>query len=150
MKDNSNHITYSAADIEKYWKGQLSAAEQHAMEKAALEDPFLADAMEGYETPAGSRPAVIAADITDLEKRLAERVAEKKKAAVIPFGWWKIAAILVIVAGAGWLYTAVNNKDEQENTAVVKNEQIQEPQKDNTTTCCNGFFIQSSCFRYNG
>ena len=49
MTDNNSHINYSAADIEKYWKGQLSAADQHAMEKAALEDPFLADAMEGYE-----------------------------------------------------------------------------------------------------
>ena len=134
MSDNNNHITYSAADIEKYWKGQLSAAEQHAMEKAALEDPFLADAMEGYEAPAASKPAVIAADITELEKRLAERVAEKKKAAVIPFGWWKIAAMLVIVAGAGWLYISVNNKNKQENTAIAKNEQVKEPQKDNTTT----------------
>ena len=82
MKDNSNHITYSAADIEKYWKGQLSAAEQHAMEKAALEDPFLADAMEGYEAPAAAIPAIVAGDITELEKRLADRVAEKKKSAV--------------------------------------------------------------------
>ncbi len=131
MSDNNNHITYSAADIEKYWKGQLSAAEQHAMEKAALEDPFLADAMEGYELSAASNPAVIAADITELEKRLAERVAEKKKAAVIPFGWWQIAAMLVVIAGAGWLYITVTNKNKQENTATVKNEQVQELKKDN-------------------
>lgn len=133
MKDNNNHISYSAADIEKYWTGQLSAAEQHAMEKAALEDPFLADAMEGYEAPAAGKPAVIAADITALEKRLAERVAEKKKAAIIPFGWWKIAAMLMIIAGAGWWYISVNNKNKEENTAIVKIEKAQELQKDNTT-----------------
>ncbi len=133
MKDNNHHITYAAADIEKYWKGQLSSAEQHAMEKAALEDPFLADAMEGYEASAASKPPVMAADINELEKRLAERVAAKKKSAVIPFGWWKIAAMLVIVAGAGWLYISLN-KSKQKDIAIVKNEKIQELKKDNAVT----------------
>ena len=128
MENNSNHITYSAADIEKYWKGQLSATEQHAMEKAALEDPFLADAMEGYEAPAASTPPVIAADINALQQRLAQRVAEKKKAAVIPFGWWKIAAMLVIIAGAGWWYLSVSKKEN--DIAIVKSDKVPEPQKD--------------------
>ena len=45
MSENNYHINYSASDIEKYWKGQLSAAEMHSMEKAAMDDPFLADAI---------------------------------------------------------------------------------------------------------
>ena len=49
MNDHKEHISqYSAADIQRYVQGKLSAAEMHAMEKAALDDPFLADAMEGY------------------------------------------------------------------------------------------------------
>ena len=47
MSEEKNIINYTAADIEKYWKGKLSAAEMHAMEKAAMEDPFLSDALEG-------------------------------------------------------------------------------------------------------
>jgi hypothetical protein len=49
VSEEKNIINYTAADIEKYWKGTLSAAEMHAMEKAAMDDPFLADALEGYK-----------------------------------------------------------------------------------------------------
>jgi cytoskeletal protein RodZ len=115
MKDNNNHITYSAADIEKYWKGELSAAEQHAMEKAALEDSLLADAMEGYEA---SWP-LINANNEDLQKRLSARLDAAQKNKVVAMGWWKIAAAVIIVAGAGWLYLSTNNKAKE---ALVKNE----------------------------
>jgi TonB family protein len=36
-------------DIERYLRGELSAAEMHALEKEALNDPFLAEALEGIE-----------------------------------------------------------------------------------------------------
>ncbi|MEO5685138.1 MAG: carboxypeptidase-like regulatory domain-containing protein [Chitinophagaceae bacterium] len=117
MTNGNNHINYSAADIEKYWKGQLSAAEQHAMEKAALEDPFLADAMEGYE----GRSIDSAKDNTDLQKRLANRVAQKKKTSIIPFAWRAAAAVLLL-AGAAWLYTSINNKSK--NKDLAKNDQL--------------------------
>src|SRR5580658_5011441 len=47
MSRNKNNIPYSASDIEKYRKGELSAREMHDLEQAALDDPFLADAIEG-------------------------------------------------------------------------------------------------------
>ena len=37
-------------DIEKYLRNELSPAERHALEKKALSDPFLADALEGGES----------------------------------------------------------------------------------------------------
>jgi len=49
VSEEKNIVNYTAADIEKYWKGKLSSAEMHAMEKAAMDDPFLADALEGYK-----------------------------------------------------------------------------------------------------
>src|SRR5438034_2743773 len=110
MIEENNHINYSAADIEKYWRGELTAAEQHAMEKAALEDPLLADAMEGYEEKAQLAEPVIAADNNELSKRLAEKVTEKQPARVIKYGWWKVAAAVLVLIGAGWLYTGINNK----------------------------------------
>ena len=45
---NINH--YSLADIEQYLQGKLSPAEMHELEKAAVQDPFLADAIEGYQS----------------------------------------------------------------------------------------------------
>ncbi|MEO6313975.1 MAG: carboxypeptidase-like regulatory domain-containing protein [Chitinophagaceae bacterium] len=119
MSEDSNHINYSAADIEKYWNGQLSVAAQHAMEKAALEDPFLADAMEGYEASGKVALPAIAADNEILAKRLAARVAEKETAPVIKFSWWKIAAMVIVLAGAAWLYVYISPK--QPNNGIAKN-----------------------------
>lgn len=54
-------------DIEKYRSGALSASEMHALEKRALTDPFLAEALEG----AGDLdPAAFSADVADLQKRI--------------------------------------------------------------------------------
>jgi hypothetical protein len=36
-------------DIEKYKRGELTPAQMHALEKEALRDPFLADALEGAD-----------------------------------------------------------------------------------------------------
>ena len=48
MKKEKNNNQYSAEYIRKYLDGQLSDQDMQALEKAALEDPFLADAIEGY------------------------------------------------------------------------------------------------------
>jgi len=48
MAEPSTHTNYSFEDIQRYLQGDMSAAEMHAIEKAALRDPFLADAIEGF------------------------------------------------------------------------------------------------------
>ena len=55
-------------------KGSLSAAEMHAMEKAAMDDPFLADALEGYKNI-----NLAEAGLDSLKDRLDKRVG-----AVVP------------------------------------------------------------------
>ena len=47
MGDYNYNNLFTSEDIRKYLAGKLSSAEMHAIEKAALEDPFLADAIEG-------------------------------------------------------------------------------------------------------
>ena len=100
--NEGNHIEkFSAAVIEKYHRGLLSAKEMHELEKAALEDPFLADAMEGYDLPGVDATA----DLQELNNRLAYKTGEpkvinmqtgtKKK---IP--WLRVAAAFLLVAGA--------------------------------------------------
>ena len=49
MANNTTHINYTLVDIEKYLLGKMNASEMYAMEKAALQDPFLADAIEGFQ-----------------------------------------------------------------------------------------------------
>lgn len=112
-----NHIkNFTALDIEKYHKGLLSAQERHDLEKAALDDPFLADALEGYAI-AGVNAAN---DLAELKKRLAERT-EKAKVAPMRGGrslftpYLRVAAMIVILVGAGLLvYQFTFNKKDSE------------------------------------
>ncbi len=133
-----HHIkNFSAADIEKYHKGLLSAKEMHAMEKAALEDPFLADAMEGYTT----KGVNVTADISKLQNRLAARTQQEYK--VIPlkggdktsFPWMRAAAMIGVLAGAGilaYLFMFDNKVNEIAEAAPVKKEEIRNPDPSTT------------------
>jgi hypothetical protein len=116
MADQTNISTYTAYDIEKYHKGLLSAAEMNKLERAALEDPFLADALDGYaETPVN-----LTLDMADLTNRLQQKKDEKK---IVPITgksgaattWWRIAALLVLVAGLGYggYRFAFDNKEKE-------------------------------------
>ncbi|MEO7983405.1 MAG: carboxypeptidase-like regulatory domain-containing protein [Bacteroidota bacterium] len=104
MANDNNIQHFTAADIERYHKGLLSGKERHDLEKAALDDPFLADALEGY-TVAGVH---VTGDIAELKKRLAEKTGTAK---VIPFNTatgnnfriLRAAVIITFLAGAGLL-----------------------------------------------
>jgi hypothetical protein len=104
MNDSSKYNSFTAADIERYYNDKMPAAERHALEKAALDDPFLADALEGYaftSTPVN--------DINAIKKELEEKSQSRK---TIPFisrnyNWLQIAALFIVLVGAGWfLYTS--------------------------------------------
>ena len=99
MKGPSNDKIFSAAEIERYHSGQMSAAERHALEKAALDDPFLADALEGY-----TFTATPAEDIRILQERLQKRTSKKGLVVWLGQNTWARAAVLLLFAGvAGWL-----------------------------------------------
>ncbi|HSB93718.1 MAG TPA: carboxypeptidase-like regulatory domain-containing protein [Flavitalea sp.] len=93
MGDNNNHIkTYTPEEIQSYLDGRMTAAEMHALELAALEDPFLADAMEGYmHTGANAGNADV-----ELREALKERLAESSRNRILP-GWLKIAAASAVL-----------------------------------------------------
>ncbi len=100
---------YTAADIQKYLKGELSAEEMHAMERAALDDPFLADAMEGMEqTLQTNEGSMIDTHLQSLGESLKDRVASASQKALAPvrsMRWWQVAAAaVVLVAGSVWAY----------------------------------------------
>lgn len=127
MQKENNHISFTADDIRKYHEGKLTPAEMHALEKAALEDPFLADALEGYAVESVSLPA----DTDELKRRLAERLEDKK---VIPlaapsksFGWLRAAAMIVAVAGAGLLVYKLGFDNKDKNIAQTTVQEITKP-----------------------
>lgn len=119
MANNKINTIYTAENIEQYFSGKLLPEEMHAMEKAALDDPFLSEAMEGY----------VAMQQQPWQKQLHEArekiVAKENNKNALPvivsLKWWKAtAAILIITGGIGMAYfftrsSSVNN----ENTAIV-------------------------------
>lgn len=68
----------------------------------ALEDPFLADAIEGYEKN-DKNAGDYKTDLEELRSRLQSRPDTKEASRVIPFfkrTWWNIAAMVLVIAGA--------------------------------------------------
>lgn len=134
MGTDNNIKNFTAADIEKYHKGLLSAKEMHDLEKAAMDDPFLADALEGY-TVAGVN---VMEDIAELKDRLAKKTDTAK---IIPlqtphrknnFSLLKVAAMLVFVAGAAFaVYQFGFNKKAE---SIAQNNPIEEIEKKVTDT----------------
>lgn len=62
-------------DIRKYHSGEMSPQEQHALEKRALNDPFLAEALEGSELIS---PTEFSEDIKDLSSKIENRSQKSK------------------------------------------------------------------------
>ncbi|MES2004236.1 MAG: hypothetical protein V4450_06930 [Bacteroidota bacterium] len=106
---------YTAEDIQQYFQGNLSPAEMHEMEKAAIQDPFLADAMEGY---AEIDPAIVQKKLNEIHSALYGEqfitLAESKRKP----RQWMIAASIILLMGAaatGWLLR--NTASHQTQTA---------------------------------
>jgi hypothetical protein len=113
-----NTTPYTASDIEKYRKGELSARESNALEQAALDDPFLADAMEGLTT----KPAT-PQDLTELHERLTAKVENtRRKKPVLIWRRLSIAAILILLLGIGYnlFYKSSPKFNLDRQPAVVK------------------------------
>jgi CarboxypepD_reg-like domain len=98
---NKYNTTYSATDIERYLKGELSPREMHDLENAALEDPFLADALDGMSDIADTG---LSRDLDELHTRLNARVAagpdRAKIRRLVPR--WSIAASIILLLGIGY------------------------------------------------
>ncbi|MFZ1527240.1 MAG: carboxypeptidase-like regulatory domain-containing protein [Ferruginibacter sp.] len=113
--------TWAAADFERYHSGKMTAAEMYALEKAALEDPFLQDALDGYvhtKTPFK--------DLEDIRQKLPKPAVQT--APVINtrqkrfYNLLKIAAVLVLFAGFAWLLNNSKAGLEQKDTSLAKAE----------------------------
>jgi hypothetical protein len=105
--DSGNIKQYNAADIHRYVEGKMTDPEMHAIEKAALEDPFLADAIDGYsEANAEHGITSIEKSVADLHRAFSERIKDEKKRKVVSLigmKWWQAAAAAVIIITAGVL-----------------------------------------------
>ena len=86
--------------IQKYLNGELDAKAMHALEKQAQSDPFLMDAIEGYQNTGASQQA----NFADIKARLAGRMEQPQKRPVLLWRSLTIAASVIIVLGIGLLW----------------------------------------------
>jgi len=94
VASKSQHIKYTASDIERYLSGGMSTKEMYALEKEALDDPFLAEVIEGFES---LPPEKWKDTLISLKQEIATK--DNKNVAIIPL-WkqsWKLAAGVIIL-----------------------------------------------------
>lgn len=106
-------------DIERYLKGELTPAEMHALERKALSDPFLAEALEGA---AGLPGTELEADLQSLQAALKERIQSPREK-VVPMWVWpmRIAAGLALLAVSGFIiYSFLQSNNPPDDLAVNK------------------------------
>ncbi len=131
---------YTAADFKKYHSGEMTGSKMHELEKAALEDPFLSDALEGYAFSSN-----IETDISQIKSRLEEKRKNRKVFSINTFAqnkWWRIAALFIIIAGAGYFFYNLDNT--KENTLAKNKTEIPSITKEEIDTALTDSTVVSS------
>ena len=108
-------------DIDKYLRGEMTPAEMNALEKKALQDPFLADALEGAQQLS---PGDFAKDLNHLQHALNTRI-QKRSIGWIWFG--RIAAGLLLLAVSTYVIVLISNRSDEkasENLALNKQKEL--------------------------
>ena len=107
---------YTYKDIESYHSGAMPPDEMHKMEMAALDDPFLADALEGYINTSTAK-----ADLEKLNEQLNERTKRRAKVLWIrkKSNALKVAVVLLFVIAGSWLL--VVSKQNSSNELALDN-----------------------------
>ncbi len=122
-------------DIKRYLNGEMTPAEMHALEKKALSDPFLADALEGGEAEDPlqfARSVAALNEAVDATGSSAVRAASAPEAIVQPASaekpggppvtparWaMRIAASLILLAAATAIIWQFATMDEQDSLAL--------------------------------
>jgi peptidyl-prolyl cis-trans isomerase B (cyclophilin B) len=117
-------------DIEKYLKGELTPSERNALERKALYDPFLADALEGAEQIKAGEFSV---DVAGLN----ERIAVKKTVSV--WMWTaRIAAGLAIILVSTFIVWSVMKTEPSPDLAFEKSEPVATPSETDSATTILG------------
>lgn len=106
-------------DIEKYLQGKLNSHEMHMLEKRALDDPFLADALEGQSSLSQD---ALQHDLKKLQAELSERTRQNSKQVIL---WWqlpaRIAAGIAALAVTGYvIYTLLQERKNDSTLALNK------------------------------
>ena len=128
MAQTNNDINYTGEDLLRYARGQMTTQQMHALEKAALEDAFLAEALDGYmegntNLQSGAEQNKIGKKLEALKTNIGAREKVKTEAKVIPLlrkKWLQYAvAASVLLAGGWWVLSLTQCPAPEKNTIVA-------------------------------
>jgi TonB family protein len=114
------------SQIEKYLNGELDTRAMHELERQALDDPFLADALEGY----AQKPVPSAAHLKDLNRRLHQRIQPETKRLSLLTTLSIAATVLVFISIGSWYWfiyqpsASVKNVSPADKTDVAKTQPL--------------------------
>ena len=121
MNDGSTYNkNYSAEELRAYVSGQMPPAEMHALEKAALDDPFLEEAIEGMrEALSAHGTEKVMAPVAELKAAIAEKASRPKVVPLFQRTGFRMAAAAVVILVAGtWIYNSLSQQEPANTLAV--------------------------------
>ncbi|MBI2731042.1 MAG: carboxypeptidase-like regulatory domain-containing protein [Sphingobacteriales bacterium] len=140
MSTGNKHINYSVEDIQRYLNGKMTPQEMHALEKASLDDEFLADAIEGYSLfPDENHQKALAL----LKEEIATKTITGAKVVDMKSGWrqwYRIAAVLFIMLGSAaiiYKYVFTNNAASPADIAKTENKSSTDKESNTVLTDSN-------------
>lgn len=120
-------IKYTFEDIRRYREGRMTKEEMHAFERASMEDPFLSDALEGFMEADMNTSA---AHLQNIKEKISNKEEEGAKVVAMPqrnFKMWRVAAALLLTAGAALLIYRTMTSSVDENGVAKTNEKKETP-----------------------
>lgn len=103
--------------LKKYLNKSISNAERHELEKLALDDPFLFEAMEGYTEISGSHQETL--------NRIKAKLDKNKENDRVRFPY-AIAASLLVLFGFSFFFWQQGSDEQSMQTVAAKEERVRD------------------------
>ena len=141
MAQTDNHINYTAEDLLRYARGQMTPEQMHAIEKSALEDSFLAEALEGYtqqnlkSQPTNSQEAILE-KLESFKNKIGVK-EDYKDAKLIPLWrqkWLQYAVAASVLLAGGWWVLSLTQSPAKENEIIIAQNETVVKAADSVTT----------------
>ena len=127
MAQDKLHKIYNPEDFRRYQNGEMPFSEQHLLERQMMEDPFLAEAYEGF-VALNADEVNLEKSVEEIQDRLQARVSNKT-GKMVPLWAYSAAATIFIFLGIGWLFYTSNqntltDRNSKSATAIAIDEKI--------------------------